>query len=382
MDEPRPDIPISRPYLWGDEAGHVAGAISLTEISGNSTIVREFERRFAAVVGRRHAVSAANGTAALQLALASLELPAKSEIIVPALCMMAPIFAALSCGHRVVPVEIDDTWNLDASKIQDAITPRTSAILAVHNFGLCADMPRIEQIARSNGLLVVEDAAEALGASVHDRQAGTFGDASCFSLYANKAITTGEGGMVLTDSPELAERLSRRRNLSFGSGIEHQYEHSAVGLNYRLSALQAAFGLGQVEHAAEAIARKRNVGLMYRDLLGSDERLTLQPEPSGYVHAYWAIAAVLTPELAPFRAAIQETLARAGIESRRFFAPVHSHAALSPDILAARLSFPNADRLYSGGICLPSFVGMQESQVVRVCDMLRNALATAGGQRS
>lgn len=367
-------IPISKPRIWGSELLEIEQALSDGDISGNARPVRDFEARFAAAAGRKHSISTANGTVAIELALRALELPAGAEILVPSYCMMSPVFAAIACGLLVKPVDIDDVWNMAPHEVERQITQNTCAILAVHNYGHCTDMPALERIAGAYHLPLIEDAAEAFGASLAGRLAGTFGDVSCFSLYANKAITTGEGGMIVTDRDDLAERLRFLRNLSFGQSLETQYEHSSVGGNYRLSAIQAAFGLGQLNYANAAIESKREIGLKYVDRLAKMDDFRLQTEKTGAVHAYWAIAGTLSPRASRFRKSIQQYMLDRGIETRRFFSPVHRHAPISHQIMTAHSAFGKADEIYRSGICLPSYIGMTDDEILMVCNTLEAAV--------
>jgi len=367
-------IPISKPRIWGSELKHIARSIETTQISGTAPPVREFEERFADFLGRKHAVTAANGTLAIQLALMACDFAKNSEVLVPSYCMMSPVFAALAAGLKVIPITIDESWNIDPASVEEKITNKTVAILAVHNYGQCSDMPALQAIADKHGLLLIEDAAEAFGATLADQAAGTFGLASCFSLYANKAITTGEGGVIVSDDDTYADRMRYLRNLSFGPSSDRRYEHSTVGVNYRLSALQASFGLGQLEFANDAIASKREVGLRYVEAFSNIDGFELQIEQENSIHAYWAIAGTLAPSLRPRRRDIQTYMHEHGIETRRFFCPVHRHANISSNIGGEGQSYQYADEIYDAGICLPSFIGMSGEDVETVCSVMADAM--------
>lgn len=245
-------VPVCKPHVWGDEIAELARVLDAEWLSASTPVVDEFEQAFARRLGIAHAVAVVNGTCVLELALDVLGIGPDDEVIVPDFCVFSCVLAVVRRGARPVPVDADDTWNLDVESARAAITPRTRAILAVHTYGHPARIEELRAIACANQVALVEDAAEALGATVGTRPVGTFGDLSCFSLYANKAITTGEGGFVATDSAELADKLRWKRNLCFGTDEESRFTHEALGYNFRMGALQAAFGLAQPRHLDDA----------------------------------------------------------------------------------------------------------------------------------
>jgi perosamine synthetase len=357
-------IPASRPFLWGNERDEVVKAIESGWISSRGPAVLEFEQGFRSRVQRRYALAVSSGTAAIHLALESLSLKPGDEVIVPDFCMIAPIFAILYCGAIPVPVDVDETWNLNPELLAPAITARTRAVLVVHNYGHPAAMHRISEIAAQRGIPIVEDAAEVLGATVLGRQAGSFGQLACFSLYANKLITTGEGGMLTTDDPELYERARWKRDMCFGAEQEDRFVHQEVGFNYRLTSLQAAVGVAQLQHFDEALLRKVDIADKYTAGLAGTRGLALPPLASWATNAYWLYGVVVDPAFGVSRLKLQQELTRRGIETRRFFAPVHEQP-----FLRGRLSpvdCPRSSYLAENGLCLPSFIGMTLSNIERV----------------
>lgn len=372
-------IPVSRPFMWGNEAAYVASAINEGWISSRGRFVDSFERMFAEAVGLKFAVAACNGTAAVHLALSTLGIGAGDEVIVPDFCMIAPVYAILYCGARPVPVEVDETWNINPALIEEKITDKTRAILVVHNYGHPADMVKISEIARRRGLYLVEDAAEVLGATAYGRQAGTFADISSFSFYANKVVTTGEGGMVATRSAELGERARWKRDMCFGPDEESRYTHREIGFNYRLTNMQAAVGVAQLEHLDEATASKVAVGQWYNAALAHVPGLTLPPAAEWARNVYWVYGVLAGPEFGVPRAELQTLLREEGIETRRFFTPLHRQPIVAG--AGPEAEFPRSTYLSEHGLYLPSYVGMTEDVVARVADTIVSIRRRHAGTR-
>jgi perosamine synthetase len=370
-------VPASRPFLWGNELHQVTEAIESGWLSARGPVVARFEDEFCARLDRRYAVSTSNGTAAVHLALEALGIGPGDEIIVPDFCMVAPIFAIMYCDATPVPVDVDHTWNLNPELLASAITTRTRAILVVHNYGHPAAMHLIADIAAQHGIAIVEDAAEVLGTTVHNRNAGTFGALSCFSFYANKLITTGEGGMLTTDDAELYQRAKWKRDMCFGHDQETRFIHQEVGFNYRLASLQAALGLAQLAHFDEALSCKQEIGERYTAGLASTKGLVLPPLAPWGTNAYWVYGIIVEPSFGVTRETLQRELASRGIETRRFFAPVHQQPFLRGRL--AQVECPHSCYLADNGLCLPSFVGMTAANVDRVVDAVHAIQATASG---
>ncbi len=362
-------LPVARPYIWGNEEARVLEVVRNGWLSSIGPMVDQFERSFAAAVGVNYAVSACNGTAALHLALASLGIGPGDEVIVPDFTMIAPIFAVCYCGAIPVPVDIDDTWNLDVTQVEERITPKTKGILAVHTYGHPARVDELQMVARDHKLDLIEDAAEALGATINGKAVGTFGCATCYSFYANKVITTGEGGMLTTDQATIARAAGSRRNMCFGLDPERRFEHERLGFNYRMSSIQAAVGIAQLEHLNEAVERKIAIADRYNRAFAGWEGLQRPPAAAWVTNVYWAYAVLINPfEFGVDTRAVQRLLARVGIESRPGFTPVHRQPFLSSYALTGR--FPNSTRIAEQSILLPSFVGMTDRELDRVIQAL------------
>ena len=362
-------IPVSQPFLWGNEARYAAEAIQEGWISSRGRFVDAFERGFAEALDSRFAIAVCNGTAALHVALATLDLKPGDEVIVPDFCMISPVLAILYCGATPVPVDVDATWNINPQLIEERITARTRAILVVHNYGHPAEMNAISEIARRHNLHLVEDVAEALGATVNGRKAGTFGELACFSFYANKVITTGEGGMVITPDRALYERARWKRDLCFGPDEETRFTHKEIGYNYRLTNVQAALGVAQLEHLDEAVAGKIAIAEQYDRALKDVAGLTLPPQTEWGKNVYWVYGVVVEPEFGVSRRLLQQYLRDARIETRRFFTPIHQQPILAVNGTAA--DFPVSSHLSERGLYLPSYIGMSWAVIERVADAVR-----------
>jgi len=379
---PGGSIPVCRPHLFGDEAAHLLAALAEGSLSGNSPAVGRFEDAFARWAGVPHAVAVSSGTAALHVALAALGIGPGDEVVVPDFSMISPVLAILYQGAVPVPADVDHTWNLDPGALDAVISPRTRAILVVHTYGHPARLPELRDVARARSIPLVEDVAEALGARVRGERVGSAGDLACHSFYANKIITTGEGGMVTTSDPALAEAARRLRNLCFGDRPETRFIHDRVGFNYRLSGLQAALGAAQLRHVEQAIAAKERIGRLYDGLLADVPGLTLPPDEPWAERVSWVYGLLVEAPFGMSRADLQTSLAARGIETRRFFEPVHRQPilGLSP---TGREGWRSVE-LAAKGIYLPSYVGMTEAEITQVCEVIRTASPprTGGARRA
>lgn len=369
-------LPVSTPFHVADAAHKVAKAIRAGEVSGRSKYVQEFEEAFADWIGQPYAAAVSSGTAALHLALLSVGVGPGDEVLVPDFAMMAPIFAVQYCGATPVFVDADDSWNLDPSCIIRHLTSRTRAVLVAHTYGHPANMRAILDVAKSAGLAVIEDAAEALGAQAWATPAGSFGDVSCFSFYANKAITTGEGGMVVTKAPELIAKIRSLRNMSFGQA-DAKFTHDSIGFNYRMSGLQAAMGCAQLPHLAESVNSSRANAAAYRDRLSDVASISLPPQQHWAHHSYWVFGILVAPAAAHARDAVRHCLAQHGIETRPFFQPAHRQPFLRGRHQFHDADYPQASELADRGLYLPNFQGLSPSAIDRVCAVLRRLLGSS-----
>jgi perosamine synthetase len=358
-------VPVSRPHIWGEEKAKLCEAIDGGWIS-RGPFLDEFESHFAERIGVAHAVAASSGTAALHMSLSVLDLAEGDEVIVPDFTMISPVLAVLACRGVPVPVDADETWNIDPDGIEPVLTARTRAIIVVHTYGHPARIDRIMEIARRHGLRVIEDAAEALGATAFGRPIGSFGDLAIFSFYANKVLTTGEGGMVVTDDARLCERLRAKRNLCFGLDEESRFIHRDIGFNYRMTNLQAAIGIVQLEHLDEAVAAKIAVAQQYNALLAGIPGITLAPNSAWGPNVYWVYAVLIEKAFGLDRKTVQSELKNRGIETRRFFYPLHQQPIVPKT--AVRRIFSRSIELADKGLYLPSYIGMDSSTIRHVVE--------------
>ncbi len=363
-------IPVAAPVLAGNEQAYVMDCLQSTWISSVGEYIGRFEAAFGAFCGVRHALSCSNGTAALHLALLALGVGPGDEVLVPTLTFVATANAVTYCGARPVFVDVDpDTWAIDPAGIEARITPRTRGIIVVHLFGHPADMETIRAMARHHGLFVVEDAAEAHGALYRGARVGSLSDVATFSFYGNKIITTGEGGMVVTDSDALADRV--RHFKGQGMDLDRRYWFTIVGYNYRLTNVAAAIGLAQLEMADWHMRRRREVAAWYQQDLQGIPGVTWQAEQPWARHAYWMFT-VKVDETVGDRDAVMAALRDRGIETRPVFYPVHTLPPYQAG--AAGDAFPVAERIARCGISLPTWAGLTRNDVLYVTGCLRDAV--------
>jgi perosamine synthetase len=368
-------VPVNEPLLNGNERAYLNECIDTGWISSEGPFVQRFEEAFAARVKRHHGIAVCNGSVAIDLALAALRIGPGDEVILPTFTIISCAAAVVRAGARPVLVDADPlTWNLRADAVAQCITPRTRAILVVHLYGLPVDMEPVLQLARQHGLHVIEDAAEMHGQTWRGQPCGSFGDISTFSFYPNKHVTTGEGGMVVTDDPQLAERCRSLRNLCFEPS--RRFVHEELGWNFRMTNLQAAVGLAQLERLDEFVLRKRHIGARYRqalkDVAGLELPLAKTPDAD---NIYWVFGVVLSDDV-PFDAAeAMRRLARLQIGTRPFFWPMHEQPVLRRMGLFDGERHPVAERLARRGFYLPSGMALTEAQIDRAASALMSVLA-------
>ncbi len=368
-------IPVNQPLLDGNEEKYLVECIRSGWISSEGPFVRQFEDRLAERVGRKHGIAVTNGSAALDAAVAALGLGPGDEVILPTFTIISCAAAVIRTGALPVVVDCDPlTWNADADRIAARITPRTRAIMVVHIYGLPVDMGPVLALAEKHGLKLIEDAAEMHGQTCGGRPCGSFGELSTFSFYPNKHITSGEGGMIVTDDPALAEKCRSLRNLCFKA--EQRFVHDELGWNFRMSNLQAALGLAQLERLDEFIARKRRMGKRYAELLAATPGIRLPLAATPYAdNIYWVFAVVLDDDV-PFDA--KEAMARLGRDSigtRPFFWPMHEQPVFRKMGLFTDESHPVAERIARRGFYLPSGIALSDEQIEHAAEALRKILA-------
>jgi perosamine synthetase len=355
-------IPVNRPLLDGNEKKYLNECIDTGWISSEGPFVRRLEAEFSKLMGCAHGVAVCNGSVAIEVALAALKIGAGDEVILPTFTIMSCASAIVRAGAMPVVVDCQaDTWNLDPDLIAAKITIRTKAIIAVHIYGLPVDMDPIIELARRRNLYIIEDAAEQHGQTYKGRPVGSLGDISTVSFYPNKLVTTGEGGMVLTNDPALAARCRDLRNLCFDA--ERRYIHTELGWNFRMSNVQAALGVAQLERIDETIAKKRRIGAWYQHALGGRPLLQLPVERTDFAeNIYWVFGVVLDDRV-PFDATgAMHRLKQRGVDSRHFFWPMHQQPVFRNKGWFAGERCPNAERIARRGFYLPSGVALTEEE--------------------
>jgi perosamine synthetase len=370
-ETPRRGIPVCTPVLDGREAEYVAECLETNWVSSLGEYIPQFEQRFAALGGAPYAVACSSGTAAIHLALECLDIGPGDEVIIPAFTLI--VSANMVCLTGATPVLVDvrpDTWCIDPALIEAKITPRTKAIMVVHMYGHPCEMDAICAIARRHNLHVIEDAAQAHGATYRGRTVGGLGDVGCFSFYGNKIITTGEGGMLVTRRREIAERAALLRNQAFG---EERFVHHQVGFNYRMTNIQAAIGLAQCERFDEKVRRKREIAAVYDGLLADEPTLQRPAHGVGCEPVWWMYGIVLRDSFGRTKTEVQDALAAQGIETRSFFMPMHRQPVFQgghrrwPDL---RGTYPVSDELGRSGLYLPSGLDLTYDDQVYVVEQL------------
>lgn len=368
-------IPVNEPLLDGNEKKYLCECIDTGWISSEGPFVKDFEKKMSERVGREYGVAVSNGTAALEVAVQALRIQAGDEVIMPTFTIVSCAMAVMKVG--AIPIFVDSdllTWNMRAKDIEDKITDKTKAIMIVHLYGLPVDVDPIMEIARKYNLKVIEDAAEMHGQTYKGRPCGSFGDISTFSFYPNKLVTTGEGGMIVTDNEELAERCRLVRNLCFRRGT--RYVHDEISDNYRFTNLQAAVGLAQLERLDEFVKRKRVIGKYYTERLSGVDGLTLPVEQTDYAdNIYWVYGLVLNKEIHADNREMQRLLAEEGIGTRTFFWCMHEQPVYKIAGLFSEEHYDNAEYLARKGFYIPSGLALTEEQmeevVVKVKDVMQ-----------
>ena len=356
-------ISVAEPDLSGNEKKYVLDCVESTWISSLGKYIGQFEEKFASFCDVKYGVSTSNGTVALQLALVALGIGKGDEVIIPDLTFIATANACVYVGAKPIFVDAEkETWNIDANKIEEKINDKTKAIIAVHLYGHPCDMDKILEIAKKHKLKVIEDAAEAHGATYKGKKVGSMGDVGCFSFYGNKIITTGEGGMCTTNDKRLAERMTFLKD--HGMDAKKRYWHPEIGFNFRMTNIQAAIGLAQLERADKIIATKRSNAKLYAELLKDVEGVTLQPQAEWAETVYWLHSILVKDKTR--RDGLMKELKENNIDSRPFFYPMHE---LPPYETAN--DFPIATELSGRGMNLPSSTKLSEEDIKRICTVIK-----------
>lgn len=370
------NVPVNSPLISAEAKRNVAEAMDTGWISSAGKFVEEFEQGFAHYLGMKHGIAVSNGTAALHVALLAVDIGPDDEVIVPAFTMMSTILAVLYTGATPVFVDCElETYNIDVRKISEKITNRTKAILPVHIYGHACEMDEILALAKQHNLHVIEDAAEAHGGEYKGKKCGTMSELSCFSFYGNKIVTTGEGGMVLTNDDALARKCRKLKDLYHSDA--KRFIHEQVGYNYRLTNVQAAIGCGEIEHIEDYIAKKQWMAHFYAEHLADVPGLRLPITKSYVKNVYWMYGVLVDPaKFGMDKDTLRQRLKVAGVDTRDFF--------YSPSVQPVLLEkfgqmgdFPNTDYIAANGLYLPSGLALTEEQARYVCEQVKQIAPAA-----
>lgn len=367
-------IPVCGTKIWGNELKYLKDCVESGWFSSLGPYVRRFEDAFAGIIGTKHALACSSGTAGLYAAVHALGIGDGDEVIIPDFTIIVSANVVILNGARPVLVDVrPDTWCIDPGKIEAAITPRTKAIMVVHMYGHPADMGKICAIAKKYNLYVIEDCCQSHGALYRGKFTGALSDISVFSFYANKILTSGEGGIILTDNDELHKRMS----IFIDNGFEiPRFKHNVVGFNFRMTNLQAAVGLAQAEKFAEAVERKRQIASRYILDLKNFPHITLPVEEKDAKNVYWMFGVLIRDSFGMTKDEVIEALKKQGIETRSFFYGMNQQPVFSsgcdlryPDTSG---SFPVSDYLSLHGLYLPSGLGMSDEQIDFCAEKLKS----------
>ena len=367
-------IPVCEPYLNGNEVKYVMDAVSTGWISSSGKYVTEFENAFAKYCGMKYGVAVCNGTVALHLALAALGIGKGDEVIIPSFTMIATAYAVCYVGAIPVFVDADkDTWNIDVTKIEEKITSRTKAIIPVHIFGNPCNMDAIETLAKKYNLLIVEDAAEAHGAEYKGKKVGSFSSIGCFSFFANKNLTTGEGGLVVTDDEELYSKCRYFKNMCFPVNGPRNYSHDDIGFNYRMSNLHAAIGLAQTEKADDYRDMRIRNAELYKKGLADCPGIFFQKDEVNSLNVHWMNTVVIDPKkYGRNKEQLIAHLKENGIDTRLLFVSMSRQKSLKDYGCDCSEEYPITDWLTENGFYLPSASNLGVSTIKQICDVIRD----------
>ncbi|WP_412467661.1 DegT/DnrJ/EryC1/StrS family aminotransferase [Pedobacter sp. KLB.chiD] len=368
-------IPVNTPLLNGNELKYLTECIETGWISSEGPFISKFEKQFSAYIGRDHGIAVSNGSAALDIAIKALNIGPGDEVIMPTFTIISPVQSVVTAGALPVLVDSDPlTWNMDVTQIDAKITSRTRAILVVHIYGLPVDMDPVIEIAKKHNLKIIEDAAEMHGQTYKGKMCGSFGDISIFSFYPNKHITTGEGGMIMTNDEALAQRCKKLRNLCFEPNGP-RFIHHEIGWNYRMTNLQAALGLAQLEQIDGFIEKKRDMGIAYQTGLSflKDKGYQLPIEKTSFSENIYWVFGIIAPTIEEKEKMVSH-LSESKIGTRPFFWCMHEQPVFQKMGLFKDERYPIAEKLARNGFYLPSGLGLKQNQQLEVISCIKSDL--------
>ena len=367
-------IPVNVPKVFKEEKIFVKDCLDTNWISSEGSYVKKFESEFANYNNRKFGIAVSSGTAALEIALKAFNFKTKDEVIIPTFSIISTALCVIKLGLKPILVDSDlSDWNMLVNQVLKKINKRTKAIIITHIYGFPVDMSRILRIAKKKNIKIIEDSAEMIGQKYKNRMCGSFGDASTFSFYANKHITTGEGGMILTNDKKFYKKCMSLRNLCFGLKT-NRFNHDDIGWNYRLTNVQAAIGCGQLKNISWIINRKREIGKRYTKLLKKNTKIYIQPLNNNFSkNIYWVFGILIKPNTKIKRNYVMEKLLQNKIQTRPFFYPMHKQAIFKKmKIFNKNEKYPNSEYLCKNGFYLPSGVGIKNFEIDYICRILNN----------
>tara|TARA_B100001741_G_C16490476_1_gene569416 strand:- start:77 stop:1222 length:1146 start_codon:yes stop_codon:yes gene_type:complete len=369
-------IPVNTPRIYNDEKSYVLKCLSSGWLSSEGEYVKKFENKFAKYNKKKYGVSVSNGSAALEIALKSLNLKKGSEIIIPTFSIISTALCVVKLGLKPILIDCDlKSWNMKENDVLKKINKRTRAIIITHIYGFPFNMTKVLKVAKMKKIKIIEDAAEVIGLKFKGRPCGSFGDLSTFSFYANKHITTGEGGMIITNDKKLYEKCSSLRNLCFGKGID-RFNHTDLGWNYRFTNIQAAIGLGQLKNINWAIKRKKEIGRLYFKKLKNNKNIYIQnPKNVNGDNIYWVFGILIINFTKFKRDKVVKKLLKFNIQTRNFFHPMHKQKVfLKMNVFKNKLKYPNSEFISKNGFYLPSGLAISNKEILYICKIVNKII--------
>ncbi len=356
-------IPVNSLLITNEDAKCVFKTVKSGWISSSGKNIKKFEQNLSKFVNRKFGCAVSNGTAALEIAVKSLDLKKNDEIIIPSFTIISTANSIIKNNLKPVLVDSDlSTWNIKISDIEKKITKQTKALMIPHIYGFPCDMDKILKICRKHKIYLIEDAAEMIGQKYKNLPCGSFGDISTFSFYANKHITTGEGGMIFTNKSKLHKKFIAYRNLNFGT--KNRFDHDEVSWNYRFTNMQAALGLNQLKRINKIVKRKREIGNFYYENLKNNKNILIQPKEVNFAkNIYWVFGIILKKNSKNSRSTIQKKLLKKGIETRRFFWPMHRQTIFKKMKIFQKGNYPNSEFMSENGFYIPSGINLNKDEL-------------------
>jgi len=369
-------IPVNVPKIFKQDKINVKDCLDKGWISSEGNFVKQFEVNFSKYINKKYGVAVANGTAALEIALKSLNLKKNDEVIIPTFSIISTALCVVKLGLKPILVDCDiENWNMKPIEVISKINAKTKAIIITHIYGFPVDLKKILRVAKSKKIKIIEDSAEMIGQEIKAKKCGSFGDISTFSFYANKHITTGEGGMILTNDVKIYNKCKSLRNLCFGKNNAERFNHDDIGWNYRMSNLQAALGCGQLKNIKWIIKRKREIGTRYYNNLKNNKKIYIQPLRNNYSkNIYWVVGILISKRLRLSNKNLMAQLLKKKIQSRSFFWPMHKQKIFKRMRLFNKEKYPISEYLSKKGLYLPSGLGITNKQIDYVSEMANKIL--------